>query len=199
MQDKMIEWYKSSLDKFGKDDYRSLTWGDKEGTSAKKRYEQMSEYVNFEKSSIYEIGCGWGSFFDFGFKCKSYFGIDIMNDFIDIANSKYTETNKKFVHSDINIEFEDQPKFDVSISSGVAGNRGGPATYPEDLYRFLKHMLDNSKMVMVNFPSIYATIRSDNVEYFSPSHLLSTALQVTENVELIHKHRFDTLLILREN
>ena len=118
---------------------------------------------------------------------------------VKFLNKEYGDLTRKFVNSGISIDFEDQPKFDVAIASGVAGNRGGPATYPEDLHKFLKHMLDNSKMVMINFPSIYATIRSDNVEYFSPSYLLSTALQVTENVELIHKHRFDTLLILREN
>ena len=62
--------YNSKLAQYGEGDFRSLNWGDKEGKSAKKRYEQMSQYVNIQNSSIFEFGCGWGSFFDFGFKCK---------------------------------------------------------------------------------------------------------------------------------
>ena len=69
MKDKMIKWYKDSFNKYGRGDYRSLTWGDKEGKSARKRYEQMSQYVDFKNSSVHEVGCGWGSFFNFGFKC----------------------------------------------------------------------------------------------------------------------------------
>ena len=51
--------------------------------------------------------------------------------------------------------------------------------------------------VMVNFPSTWATIRSENIEYFSPSSTLEIALSVTENVQLIHKSKSDFLLILK--
>ena len=34
----MLKWYNDSLNEFGESDFRSLTWGDSEGVSAKKRY-----------------------------------------------------------------------------------------------------------------------------------------------------------------
>ena len=197
MQDKMIKWYKDSLNQYGEDDYRSLTWADKEGKSAKKRYELMTEYVDFKNSDVYEVGCGWGSFFDFGFKCKNYYGIDVVEEFVEIANRKYgNNSTVKFSHSDL---YKTNQLFDVAIASGVAGNQGGPASQPKDLHRFLQHMCDSAKLVMINFPSVYATIRSNNIEYFAPSYLLSTALNVTTNVQLIHKDMSDILLILGRN
>ena len=199
MQDKMKKWYLDSFKQYGKGDFRSLTWGDKEGKSAKRRYEQMSKYVDFEISSVYEIGCGWGSFFDFGFNCLEYYGIDVIQEFVDIADYTYGNLNTKFENKDFKETTYLKPKFDVAISSGVAGNRGGPAWKPDMLYDFLKHISDSAKVSMVNFPSIYATLRTENVEYFSPEYLLSTALKITEDVELIHKHKFDTLLVMRNN
>ena len=35
--------YNNKLAQYGEGDFRSLNWGDKEGKSAKKRYEQMSQ------------------------------------------------------------------------------------------------------------------------------------------------------------
>ena len=60
-------------------------------------------------------------------------------------------------------------------------------------------MLDCANTVMINFPSTYATIRSDNIEYFSPSDILSSALRITKNVELIHKDMHDILLVMRRD
>ena len=80
------ELYNKKLEQYGESDFRSLNWGDKEGKSAKKRYEQMSQYVDFKNSTIFEFGCGWGSFFDFGFKCKRYTGYDINENLINIIN-----------------------------------------------------------------------------------------------------------------
>ncbi len=59
------EWYNNKLNQFGKGDFRSLNWGDKEGKSAEARYQQMFKQFNWSSKKVLEIGCGWGSFFDF--------------------------------------------------------------------------------------------------------------------------------------
>ena len=76
--------YNSKLEQFGKDDFRSLNWGDKEGKSAKARYQQMFDQYNWLDKKVLEVGCGWGSFFDFGFTCKDYYGIDINPNLINL-------------------------------------------------------------------------------------------------------------------
>lgn len=188
--------YSDKLKKFGPNDFRSLNWGDKKGTSAKARYTQMSEYVNFKTSSILEIGCGWGSFFDFGFECKDYLGLDINSELIDLAWSKYSEYKWE--------SFKDEwyrpslyGAFDICISSGVAGNRGGPAWNPSLLKNYLSTMYDSAHTVLVNFPSNRANIRSEYVEYFSPEYVLGEALNITYNTQIIHKSKADFLLILK--
>lgn len=190
------EWYDSKLKQFGKDDFRSLNWGDKEGKSAKARYQQMFEQYNWSNKKLLEIGCGWGSFFDFGFTCNEYCGIDINPNLIKIATEKYP--NKVFREDNIT-QLTPTNMFDVAISSGVAGNRQGPADTPNKLTYYLNFMFSSANIVMVNFPSNRATIRSEYVEYFAPEYVISQALNITNNIQLIHKDRSDFLLILKHN
>ena len=200
MKDKMIEWYTESIKQYGEDDFRSLHWGDKAGTSARFRYEQMDLEINFENKSVLEIGCGWGSFFDFGFACKEYLGFDVVPEFIEIANKKYGGSiDKVFRIQDISSIETITDRYDVSIASGVAGNIGGPAYLPEKLKDMLHNMYVRSNTVLVNFPSNRATNRAENVEYFSPEYVLGQALNVTNNVKIIHRNKFDFLLRLDHN
>ena len=57
-------------------------------------------------------------------------------------------------------------------------------------------MYKTAQTVLINFPSNRATIRSEYVEYFSPEYVLGQALNITENVQLIHKVKSDFLIIL---
>ena len=150
---KINEWYDSKLEQFGENDFRSLNWGDKEGKSAKARYQQMFEQYDWSDKKILEIGCGWGSFFDFGFKCDYYHGIDINPLLIDIANKKYK--NYDFTTEDIsNYQLKSVSlNYDVAISSGVAGNRQGPADTPGKLMYYLNFMFNSANTVIVNFHS----------------------------------------------
>ena len=129
------EWYNSKLEQFGENDFRSLNWGDKEGKSAKARYQQMFEQYDWSDKKVLEIGCGWGSFFDFGFTCSGYYGIDINPKIVDIANKKYPD--EIFRVEDISKLKPTTRAFDVAISSGVAGNRQGPADTPDKLMHYL--------------------------------------------------------------
>ena len=194
---KINEWYDTKLKQFGENDFRSLNWGDKEGKSARARYRQMFEYYNWNNKSVLEVGCGWGSFFDFGFTCNDYYGIDINSKLIDIANKKYK--NKIFKTEDISNVNSINSGFDVAISSGVAGNRQGPADTPGKLMHYLSFMFNSANTVIANFPSNRATIRSEYVEYFAPEYIISQALNLTNNIQLIHKNQSDFLLILKHN
>ena len=199
---KINEWYDTKLEQFGEDDFRSLNWGDKEGKSAKARYQQMFEQYNWSNKRILEVGCGWGSFFSFGFGCKYYHGIDINPKLISIAIDKHKChkcTNRIFKVEDISKYNSINSGFDIAISSGVAGNRQGPADTPGKLMHYLSFMFNSANTVMINFPSNRATIRSEYVEYFAPEYIISQALNLTNNIQLIHKNKSDFLLILKHN
>lgn len=186
----VVDLYNKKLEEFGENDFRSLYWGDSEGNSSKHRYEQMRYHYNWDDKNVLEIGCGWGSLFDFDFTCKEYFGVDINENFIKLAKKKYP--NKLWATSPPSDQY-----FDVCISSGVAGNRGGPAWNPTLLKQYLSTMYELADTVLVNFPSNRADIRSEYVEYFSPEYILGEALNISYFVEIIHKSKSDFLLILK--
>lgn len=189
----MIDWYNQSLEKYGEKDYRSLTWGDEQGTSAIRRYEDMNCIIPFADKRILEVGCGWGSFFDFGFICQKYTGIDINENFINIAKQRYSD--HQFICMDIN-QYYSENQYDLVICSGVMGNQGGPGDHPEKLKNFITKIYHSLQAndILINFPSSWSTIRSNNIEYFSPSAVLEQTLMLTRNVTLYHKHKFDFLL-----
>lgn len=195
MKDEMIKWYNDSLEQYGEGDFRSITWADPEGKSALKRYQQMNEVCSFADKTIIEVGCAWGSFFDFGFTAKRYMGCDINEKLIELANSKYPETNF-FVYD---ISEETSPvNSELVICTGVAGNQGGPADHPTKLPVFLNNLMKLGDTVLVNFPSTHSTIRAKNIEYFSPSDVLTAALQITPNVTLYHQNMADFLIKLEK-
>lgn len=190
----MLTWYNSSLEQYGENDFRSLTWGDETGKSAFRRYQIIHDIMPINGSSVLEIGCGWGSIFDFGFEPSKYLGLDINEKFIEIAKNKH---KADFITADI-MSYELNGYYDLAIASGVAGNRGGPAWHPNLLLSFMERMFKHADTTIINFPSVWSNIRSEHVEYFSPEYVLSTALQITRNIQLIHLDSFDFFIILNK-
>lgn len=191
MKDEMIKWYNDALEQYGEGDFRSITWADAEGKSALKRYQQMDSVCSFADKTIIEVGCAWGSFFDFGFTAKRYMGCDINEKLIELAAKKYPQHNF-FVH-DISNDIPPVSS-ELVICTGVAGNQGGPADHPHKISKFLDNLLKLGNTVLVNFPSTHSTIRAKNIEYFSPGDVLTLALQVSPNVTLYHQNMADFLI-----
>ena len=189
----MLDWYNDSLDKYGDSDYRALTWGDAEGRSAAYRYKIIDSIVSLNDRSVLEVGCGWGSIFDFGFNPKDYLGLDINKTLIEIAQNKYED--KRFINAELS-NYSSSNRYDVCIASGVAGNRGGPTWHPDLLDSFLDDALRCAKLVVINFPSIWANIRSEHVEYFAPEQVFAAAVRKNRNVQLHHFENFDFFLTI---
>ena len=196
-QQRMRQTYLDCLSNFADDDFRAITWGDRYGKSAKRRYEQMDETIPFKQASVLEIGCGFGSFFKLGFQAREYHGIDVMPEMIDRAKQFQSDSVTFSVCdvSSLNLEKKD---YDVAIASGVAGNRRGPASRPPDLCRMLFSMASHAKYTLVNFPSTWATVRSPGIEYFDPASLLNVALIVSPIVTIHTCTGMDTLVCIEK-
>jgi cyclopropane fatty-acyl-phospholipid synthase-like methyltransferase len=190
----LINEYTSALEKYGSDDYRSLVWADEEGNSSKNRYCQFNEISKFNDKRIIEIGCGWGSFFRHGFNCKEYKGLDVVPQFIEIAKQDFGNHSFELCNF---INYSPSKKYDLFISSGVFGDRRGPGVYMDRLKQSLEKSLLLADEVLINFPSTYATIRAEYVEYYSPGIVLELALQLTKNCNLYHKEMNDFILQMK--
>lgn len=112
---RIYKFYKDALDRFGDSDVRSVQWTSLFGQ--KKRFEVLLNVDNVSGSSLLDVGCGLGDLYAFSKERDvniDYTGIDIVEDFVKTAQTKFPEAN--FRYSDI---FEVEEEFDYVVASGA--------------------------------------------------------------------------------
>jgi len=113
--DEKVKSYQGTYKKFG-DDPRSLQYNSARAASV--RYEQLLADIDVDGKTILDVGCGFGDLIPFiNSKTKSfdYLGIDIMSEFIKVAQKKYPKY--KFLTGDY-LGHPLSQKFDVIFCSG---------------------------------------------------------------------------------
>lgn len=89
-----LKRYNSKFNKYNLSP-KSLGWGLKNQQIT--RFNYSTKYLNLNNSSILDIGCGFGDFYEYLIKNKvklnSYTGIDINNNFIEICKKKFPNTS----------------------------------------------------------------------------------------------------------
>src|SRR5690349_18585775 len=117
-----INRYNKRLEEHGISE-QALGWGAK--GRAKLRYEILLSQWNLDHSSILDFGCGFGDMFDYinekGFKDVSYTGIDINDNFINIARQRH-EKGAEFILGNL-FELPTVKTFDFILSSGVFNHK----------------------------------------------------------------------------
>lgn len=105
----------------------SLGWSDKSQQFLRfnRFFDKIIQYS--DPYSILDIGCGFGDFASFLENSKKppqlYTGIDINNDFLEVARAKYYSFKSHFYCANIleggNILTEDRPKFSFVMAAGL--------------------------------------------------------------------------------
>jgi SAM-dependent methyltransferase len=84
------QFYEEHLQKFGKDDIRSMGWHNEEEYAI--RFELAVNGLDLDNSSILDVGCGFGGLYNYlkisGVKNFTYLGVDILPKMIEIAREK---------------------------------------------------------------------------------------------------------------
>lgn len=125
------------IDKFNKDYYKEkflqfgdtptgVDWKDKESQALSFQYIMDIIHLHFpflKSFSIFEVGCGYGAFFEFLKNRQSdnnidYFGIDLVEEMITKAKIKHPEIKNNFYVGDFK-SFRFEKKFDFVTSSGI--------------------------------------------------------------------------------
>jgi len=113
---KKLNSYRASLAKYGVSP-RALKWKTKE--AALVRYRELFWDLDIEGKSILDVGCGFGDIINF-LKSKtnnfSYFGIDLVPEFIEIARRNHPEAN--FVIGDF-FSYKFERSFDIVVCCGA--------------------------------------------------------------------------------
>lgn len=209
-QQRMVDSYKATLDKFGPDDFRSLKYPGGEA-SVKSRYEFVSRYVDLPNSKFVEVGCGFGGFHKLGYRAKKYLGIEFMKELYDIAvKNKPTDQDIEYMNADwnkvrydpyfITAGYEFGGIWDALWLAGMAGERGGPMWHPSAIIDSFDRALQIAPLVIANFPSTWTTCRHETIEYFSPVEILSLLMPLTRNLVLDHGlKKSEFFIIARRN
>ncbi|MDA7798285.1 class I SAM-dependent methyltransferase [Planktomarina temperata] len=194
---RIIRSYKEELEKHGPN-HKALKWS------------QFGQDWRFKKIiscmcpsdggdiSVLDLGCGFGDLNEYlkcSFDAYSYHGIDINEEFIDVAKRRYP--NQSFKCCDI-IETPPIKKFQYSIISGLFN-----APKIEDKYGFMFNILDalyqhTKGKLIFNFNSTYNTGEDPNSNYYDPLKVLKYCIEnLSTRVHLEHRYQnCDTLIMV---
>lgn len=170
---------------------QTLGWGC--SNDQETRFHTMIYNYDFNQKSILDIGCGFADFY--ATLCKhsvscSYYGIDVVPEFIDHCKKKFPNISEHFSCCDFNCPDSIIPKTDVIVSNGTLNFK------IDDNFSYTKHFIEKAfaiagQTVIVDFLSTHLTAtypKEDFVYYHSPAEVLEFALTLTENVRLIHNY-----------
>lgn len=153
------------------------------------RYDQLTRDCTLKNSSFLDVGCGFGDFASYlkiqkYWKTINYLGIDLIDEFLNIANKNHPERNFRFSKEDF-LDTDLNEKFDYVISSGVFNLKNDSKNQYNVIKSFIEKMLCYSKK------SISIDFLSDKVEYghehsfhSNPSKILSLAYEFSKNISL---------------
>lgn len=178
------QYFQKLYCEFGNDDERSLGWSKHK---QKYRFAQVSKYIT-NGNSVLDIGCGFADLFQYFQDSNlkvNYYGIDVMEDFIDRAKNKYKNEASFYCG-----KLETQPwdmKWDWIVECGLFGLQ----QYDEDkMYDYIEETI----RVALELASIGISFNflSDKVDYrtsgndfhANPERILGIAYKYSRRVAL---------------
>ena len=161
------------------------------------RFNIVSQVGELKNSSILDVGCGFGDFYEY-LKSKKikfeYHGVDINEKFLEIAKKR--NPKGKFELRDIQKD-KIEKKFDWVVATGITNY----ATNYQHLKKMLREMYKICKKgVVMDFISNYVDYEDEDIFYTSPEKMFQTSKEFTRRVTLRHDYMpFEFCLYLYKN
>ncbi len=190
MKNMVREYYSENYKKYGVSP-KSLGW--LRGKQDIRFYELTKRFELNKNFSILDIGCGFGDINRFlasnNIEDYSYLGIDIMQEFIDVATDSFKEdSNKVFLCEDFrNVSINES--FDYIIGSGIFNVN----LQNEDNYDMVSEIMSKAIRLCNQNGAVSFDFQSDKVDYkaeseyafyYSPEKVLKIAYDLTRRVIL---------------
>jgi len=152
------------------------------------RFDQLTSGWDLAGKQILDVGCGFGDFITYlqknGIQDYSYLGVDLIPEFIEVADKTHSDENVEFQCSTIE-DAQLNGEFDFAIASGTFNHR---IDIP-DCYEMVESIL--TKMLNVSRVGISADFLTDRVDYrynhnfnYSPTKILDLAYSLSKRVSL---------------
>ena len=180
----LLYFYNRHLKDFG-DAPQAVRWTPE---GQRRRYETLLKIAgDFSGKKILDFGCGKGDLYEFIKERDisiNYCGIDVNENLIKLAKSKYPET--EFIAVDLE-ESEFERVFDVIFICGVFNLR--IAGIEESMKNVLKKLFRLCKEALhVNLLSYYIAQRNVELFYVKPEEIMKFAItELSRSVTLIHE------------
>jgi ubiquinone/menaquinone biosynthesis C-methylase UbiE len=195
--DEIQSFYNSKYQEFGSG-VKSVGWSTVE--SQRIRYQTLLNGENLRGKSVLDLGCGLGALIplireqvDDDFQ---YIGVEVSSNFVSYCRENFPQKNIEFFEGNF-LELS-LPEVDFVIASGVFTLKvPGMVEYAEQclgkMYRLSR------TACAVNFLSTQADFELAKNLHYDPKMILELALQLTQNVTLIHgTPNFEFSVILRK-
>jgi SAM-dependent methyltransferase len=174
-KDQILSFYNFHLKKFG-DRPEALRWTPQ---GQLKRYRMLADIAparDLNNATVLDYGCGTGDFYKFlkrqGINVK-YTGVDINDNFISLAKSKYPECDFKVMNADDD-RFEGF--FDYIVICGVFNLQvpGVDDDMKNALVTLFKHC---NKGLALNALSSHAAVRDPELHVTSPEEMVKFSIE----------------------
>ncbi len=153
------------------------------------RFEQLLRFSVEKGNSLLDVGCGFGDLL-FYIQSKKmdidYYGIDIMQEFINIAKRKHPDFQSRFFCIDF-MEDRFERNYDWIVGSGIFGHR--LFIDEEKMYQYVESVMRKSYEncnygFSFDFISDIVDFHSEECFYANPMRILSIAYKFSRNIIL---------------
>lgn len=151
------------------------------------RFDALISQFNLENKSILELGCGFGDInkiLQKRYKKYKYFGIDLVEEFINVAKNVYNNDSITFECGDfLNRKFK--RKYDYVIESGIFNIK----LKEMDNYDFIETSIKQAfelcnEALAFNFITERVNYKDDDFYYINPEKVLEIAFRYSKKVIL---------------
>lgn len=194
MEDSYVELSKEDM-KFLKNTYQasfeingfspeSVLWTEEK---QKIRFDALISEFNLENKSILELGCGFGDInkiLQKRYKKYEYFGIDLVEEFINVAKNFYNNDSIIFECGDF-LNRKLKKKYDYVIESGIFNIK----LKDMDNYDFIETSIKKAfelcnEALAFNFITERVNFKDDDFYYINPEKVLEIAFRYSRKVVL---------------
>ena len=189
-QYRIKEYYTKSFNTYGVSP-KALGWI--RGKQSMRFYELTKRFELDQRFRFLDIGCGFGDintfFFDRGIKNYTYTGVDIMQEFIDVASEAYKSVDTVSFVCDDYRTMSISGEYDYIIGAGIFNVN----LLDEDNYSMVKEVMSKAMLCCKDKGAIAFDFQSDKVDYkadseyafyYSPEKILEIAYGLSRNVIL---------------
>lgn len=189
------------MDSYSPADVRALRWNSE--ASQHSRFRSLLRLGDFNGTSLLDIGCGTGDFLGFllsqNIKPMIFHGIDLMPEFIQVANRRYCNKAIRFYQKDF-FETDFHGSFDYIICNGALNVRekNNMLLLEKAISKSLKHCKKALGFTLLKHADGY--LGDERIFHYQKDKVYEVAKKYSNNVEFFSDYADnDFTLIIRKD